>query len=502
MEKHTSFNEVPMEKPIYLPAFSSAVKDSKSEPKEMSLGYIRLGFVAGLLAILQLWAAPIVSAAVLFATTQILQGVQFNDSYIVLAVVSGLLYYIFLRGQMAEDWGTFTSGWTVVNRVAVAWLGVIVVLLLLGYATKVSAEFSRRALFIWFLATPPILVAVLFVLRHWFRRAIVASGQARSVVIVGVNQISRELAHSITTRPELGMVLDGFFDDRRPERLGDMESIKLLGNLSDLLDYTRRQRIDTIFVAIPLSYVQRTQILLAELQDTTASIYFVPDIFVFDLIQARTDDLDGIPVVALCETPFHGWRGLLKRTSDFLLALLILVVVSPAMLIIAIAIKVTSPGNVIFKQRRYGLDGEEIIVYKFRTMTVTEDGEDIRQAEKNDSRVTPFGRFLRRYSLDELPQLINVLQGRMSVVGPRPHAVAHNEEYRKLISGYMVRHKATPGITGLAQVNGCRGETADVVDMKRRIHYDLEYLRHWSLGLDLRILLRTLVLWFKDDKAY
>ena len=468
----------------------------------MSLGYLRLGFIAGVLAVLQLWAAPIVSTVVLAVVANLLEEVTFNDSYVVLAVVSGLLYYIFLRGQMAQDWGTFTSGWTVVNRVVVAWVGVIMALLLIGYATKVSADFSRRALFIWFLTTPLVLVMVLFVLRYWFRQAIIASGQARSVVIVGVNQVSRELAQNITTRPELGMKLRGFFDDRGPARLGDMESIELLGRLSGILDYVKQEKIDTIFVAIPLSYVERAQTLLAELQDTTASIYFVPDIFVFDLIQARTDDLDGIPVVALCETPFHGWRGLLKRVSDFALAVVMLVVTAPAMVIIALVIKFTSPGNVIFKQRRYGLDGEEIIIYKFRTMTVVEDGEKIRQAAKDDSRVTPFGRFLRRYSLDELPQLINVLQGRMSVVGPRPHAVAHNEEYRRLISGYMVRHKATPGITGLAQVNGCRGETANVTDMKRRIHYDLEYLRHWSLGLDLRILLRTLVLWFRDEKAY
>ena len=468
----------------------------------MSLGYLRLGFFAGFLAVLQLWAAPIVSTAVLLVTASVLENVQFTDSYIVLALVAGLLYYIFLRGQMAQDWGTFTSGWTIVNRVAIAWFGVIMVLLLVGYATKVSAEFSRRALFIWFLATPPILVLVLFVLRHWFRAAVIASGHARSVVIVGVNQVSRELALTIATRPELGMKLKGFFDDRGAQRLGDLSEIKLLGQLGDLLRFVKQEKIDTIFIAIPLSYVERARTLLAELQDTTASIYFVPDIFVFDLIQARTDDIDGIPIVALCETPFQGWRGLIKRVSDFCLALLLLIITAPAMILIALGIKLTSPGKIIFKQRRYGLDGEEITVYKFRTMTVTEDGAEIRQAEKDDERVTSLGRFLRRYSLDELPQLVNVLQGRMSVVGPRPHAVAHNEEYRRLISGYMVRHKATPGITGLAQVNGCRGETANVTEMKRRIHYDLEYLRHWSLGLDMRILLRTLAIWLRDDKAY
>jgi putative colanic acid biosynthesis UDP-glucose lipid carrier transferase len=171
-------------------------------------------------------------------------------------------------------------------------------------------------------------------------------------------------------------------------------------------------------------------------------------------------------------------------------------------LAIAIAIKLTSPGSIIFKQRRYGLDGREIVVYKFRTMTVSEDSDNIRQATRDDDRITPVGAFLRRTSLDELPQFINVLQGRMSVVGPRPHAVAHNEEYRPLIKGYMVRHKVNPGITGLAQVLGYRGETKTVDAMQKRIEYDLEYLRNWSITLDLRIILRTVRLVLSDKMAY
>jgi putative colanic acid biosynthesis UDP-glucose lipid carrier transferase len=184
------------------------------------------------------------------------------------------------------------------------------------------------------------------------------------------------------------------------------------------------------------------------------------------------------------------------------LASLMLLIASPMLLMIALAIKLTSPGSIIFKQRRYGLDGQEIVVYKFRTMTSSDDGSQVHQATRDDPRVTPVGRFLRKYSLDELPQLFNVLQGRMSLVGPRPHAVAHNETYRRLITGYMGRHKVAPGITGLAQVNGCRGETAKIEDMQRRVEYDLQYLRHWSLMLDLKILARTLTVLFRDDKAY
>jgi putative colanic acid biosysnthesis UDP-glucose lipid carrier transferase len=195
--------------------------------------------------------------------------------------------------------------------------------------------------------------------------------------------------------------------------------------------------------------------------------------------------------------------GLLKRSSDVLLSLLILMLISPLLLIISVAVKVTSPGPVIFRQRRYGLDGREIIVYKFRSMTVSEDGSSIRQAQKNDDRITPLGRFLRRTSLDEFPQFLNVLQGRMSIVGPRPHAVAHNEMYRKLIRGYMLRHKVKPGITGWAQVNGCRGETETLDKMAERINYDLDYLRNWSLRLDLYIIARTVwVVSMEREHAY
>jgi putative colanic acid biosysnthesis UDP-glucose lipid carrier transferase len=276
----------------------------------------------------------------------------------------------------------------------------------------------------------------------------------------------------------------------------------MLGRLNELPDHVRLRGIDTIFITIPISNFRRTKELFTGLRDTTASVYYVPDIFVMDLIQSRTDQIRGIPIVALCESPFYGWRGLAKRASDLVLAGAMLTAAAPLMLLIAIGVRVTTPGSVIFPQVRYGLGGDRIVIYKFRTMTVSEDGERVVQARKDDSRITPFGAFLRRYSLDELPQLINVLQGRMSVVGPRPHAVAHNEEYRKVIDGYMLRHKVTPGITGLAQISGYRGETRNVEEMQKRIHYDLRYLREWSLMLDLKILLRTATLVLHDDKAY
>jgi len=257
---------------------------------------------------------------------------------------------------------------------------------------------------------------------------------------------------------------------------------------------------------LPMVQEKRILNLLDDVRDTTASIYFVPDLFIFDLIQARVDDVNGIPVLAVCESPFAGVTGLLKRLSDIVLASVLLILVSPIMLLIAISIKISMPGPVLFKQKRYGLDGEEIKVYKFRTMKQCDNEKNseknVVQATRNDPRVTELGAILRKSSLDELPQFFNVLQGRMSVVGPRPHAVAHNEEYRKLIKGYMTRHKVKPGITGWAQVNGSRGETDTIEKMESRIRYDLDYLRHWSLGLDSMIIMRTVLMMFRDKNAY
>jgi putative colanic acid biosynthesis UDP-glucose lipid carrier transferase len=272
--------------------------------------------------------------------------------------------------------------------------------------------------------------------------------------------------------------------------------------LQDVAPYIRTHGIKEVYITLPLGLQPRIVELLESLQGTTASIFFVPDVFGISIIQGRLQDMNGIPVVGICETPFTGTNELVKRISDLVIASAILIFISPILVVIAIAVKRSSPGPVIFKQRRNGLDGSEILVYKFRTMTCQDNGEVVRQATRHDPRITPLGAFLRRTSLDELPQFFNVLQGSMSIVGPRPHAVAHNEEYRKLIKAYMVRHKVKPGITGWAQVNGHRGETDTIHKMQARVEYDLEYLRNWSLALDLHIMVRTARLVFFDKNAY
>jgi putative colanic acid biosynthesis UDP-glucose lipid carrier transferase len=260
--------------------------------------------------------------------------------------------------------------------------------------------------------------------------------------------------------------------------------------------------IHEVYLTLPLGSQPRLVELMEALQGTTASLYFVPDVFGISIIQGRLQDMNGVPVVGICETPFTGTNELVKRMSDIVLGSIILLLISPILLGLAIGVKLSSPGPIIFKQRRNGLDGEEIVVYKFRSMRTQDNGAVVKQATKGDPRITPFGAFIRKTSLDELPQFINVLQGRMSIVGPRPHAVAHNEEYRRLIKAYMVRHKVRPGITGWAQVNGYRGETETIDKMQARVEYDLEYLRNWSLGLDLQIIIRTIRLMLFDRNAY
>ncbi|MGH9642285.1 MAG: undecaprenyl-phosphate glucose phosphotransferase [Terriglobales bacterium] len=429
-------------------------------------------------------------------------GVSIDNDFLVLAIVVAALSLGLLqpRGEITTR---LTSGrGTVSVDVVLRWLVLLSLLFAIGYMTKSSAVYSRRAIMTWALVTPCLLVLVSLLLYGLLRRVLSDPANMRRVVIAGCNDVSVALAKRLQGHSELCMSVAGFFDDRSADRLEVEDSAPMLGKLTELPPFVKLRQIDVIFIALPIRHVHRVMNLIDQLRDTTASIYYVPDIFVFDLIQAKTRDILGIPVVAMCETPFSGYRGVTKRFMDIILCLGALPLLIPLMLVIAIFVRLSSPGPVIFRQRRYGLDGDQIIVYKFRTMYVTEDGANVAQAQRDDKRVTPIGRLLRRYSMDELPQLINVIQGRMSLVGPRPHAVAHNEEYRKLIKGYMVRHKVRPGITGLAQINGCRGETAQLEEMQARVHHDLEYLRHWSPLLDLKILVKTTFQLLRNEKAY
>ena len=382
------------------------------------------------------------------------------------------------------------------------WVWIVGLLLLTGFVTEYLYRFSMAVVGNWLWVAPTAQLAAHFALRVAAPQLAKLQGAPRGAVIVGINHQGVSLARQIAKSAYSGINLLGFFDDRSEERRGVRDEYKLVGKIDELPAYVKKHRVQSIYLSLPMASRPRILQVLNGLKDTTASIYFVPDMFITDLIQARSGSVCGVTVISVCDTPFRGVDGFLKRSSDIVLSLLILLLVLPVMLVIALLVKWSSPGPAIFKQRRYGLDGEQILVYKFRSMGVTEDGGAIQQARKNDMRVTRLGAFLRKTSLDELPQFINVLQGRMSIVGPRPHAVAHNEIYRTLIKGYMVRHKVRPGITGWAQVNGQRGETDTLEKMQSRIDFDLDYLRNWSLQLDLIIILKTVKLIFKDASAY
>jgi putative colanic acid biosynthesis UDP-glucose lipid carrier transferase len=424
----------------------------------------------------------------------------FTGYYMVLMIITFFISsYIYEQTNIYRTWRNGKL-WAYIRETLVGWAIIISILLFLGYATKLSYQFSDQVILTWFIVTPLALIASHLTVRK-IANNLRKEGEVRSAVIIGANETGLKLAERILEYPYLLIEARGYFDDRDKLRKS-ARKIPLLGKISDVATYVRDHNIQMIFISLPMSAQPRIRKLLDELPDTTASIYFLPDVYIFDLMQARFDNVGGVPVVAICETPFYGVDSVVKNASDFVLALLILTLLSPLMLCIALAVKLTSPGPAVFKQRRYGLNGEEIIVYKFRSMTVSEDGSKIVQAQKNDQRLTKLGAFLRRTSLDELPQFINVLQGRMSIVGPRPHAVAHNELYRKLIRGYMLRHKVKPGITGWAQVNGLRGETQELEKMRARIEHDLHYLTNWSIWFDLWIIMRTVWVVARRDNAY
>ncbi|MEW6708082.1 MAG: undecaprenyl-phosphate glucose phosphotransferase [Pseudomonadota bacterium] len=409
-----------------------------------------------------------------------------------------LIFALTFPGRNRFKESLLTAGVDIVT----SWVSLLVILALCGYATRSFGLFEEEVLIAWAVLTPVLQWVGVWIGQMVTRWQSSQPHARRSAIVVGAGPLGVKVAKALQGSEDLGQDFIGYFDDRADDRVHGDAADKRLGGLRDVAPYIRTHGIRDVYITLPLGSQPRIVELLEQLQGTTASIFFVPDVFGISIIQGRLQDMNGVPVVGICETPFTGTNELVKRVSDIVLAAIILVLISPILLAIAIGVKLSSPGPVIFRQRRNGLQGEEIIVYKFRTMRTMDDGAVVKQATKGDPRITKFGAFLRKTSLDELPQFINVLQGRMSIVGPRPHAVAHNEQYRELIKAYMVRHKVKPGITGWAQVNGHRGETDTIEKMRARVEYDLEYLRNWSLGLDLQIIVRTIRLVFFDRNAY
>lgn len=391
--------------------------------------------------------------------------------------------------------------------IASTWALTIVMLALLSLATRSGEIYARSELFSWFVVAPITIGLCRMSARVIQRSAIRQGVGSRRVAIAGFNKLGHKVAAELETNATLGWNVTGFYDDReitrdQPSSNEPISSSKLVGDLDTLIRKARAGEVDTVLVTLPMRAESRIRDVLKELSDSTVSVYVVPDIFVFDLLHSRWTHIGQLSAVSIFENPLDGIDGFAKRATDVLIATSALLVAAIPMTVIAVAVKLTSRGPVFFRQRRYGLDGREIRVWKFRSMRTCDDGAVVKQATKGDSRITPLGAFLRKSSLDELPQLFNVLDGSMSLVGPRPHASAHNEEYRQQIQGYMLRHKVKPGITGLAQVSGCRGETDTLEKMERRVAFDHQYIRGWSLWLDIKILFRTLLVAWRQPEAY
>ena len=421
-----------------------------------------------------------------------------------IAILLALLFIplIFSAAGIYRSW----RGGSVISelrRITFALFGVIVALIIVAFVTKTSSLYSRLWLGGWALSAWALLMVYHILLRLVLREMRRRGMNTRRVVLVGAGDLAREVIIRLREASWTGFQVVGLYDDNLALHHKRIEGVRVRGAPASFHKLLQRRKIDELWLALPLHAEQRMKEILHDLRHSTVTIRFVPDIFGFRLIRHAVGEIAGIPIMDLNTTPMVGVNRYAKAVIDRILAAVILIVISPVMLSIAIAVRLTSAGPILFRQRRHGWDGKPIKVYKFRTMVVhqEEDGK-VTQTIRNDPRVTPLGAFLRRTSLDELPQFINVLQGRMSIVGPRPHAMEHNEKYKDLVDAYMQRHKVKPGITGWAQINGLRGETDTIEKMQKRVEYDLFYIENWSLWMDFKIILQTVFKGFIDKNAY
>jgi len=440
----------------------------------------------------------------LVAMSRLYNG-SWSDKYTVLGLFAGLLLVIFNQGTgVYSQWRgrTLLAG---TKLIAQGWVFTWLALMILAFLFKDSSHFSRLIIVSWALVTPLVLFLYRLILRYLMGYLRQRGWNNTKVAIVGAGEVGRRLAETLLEAKMLGYIPVAFYDDAPSKQGKKIQGITVEGSIDQFLSLTDKEaQYDEIYITLPLRSEERIKTLLNNLSDSTLTVKFIPDCFAFDLLHSRITDIGGLPIISVYDSPLNSpTNRFIKRAEDFVLSILILGLISPMMVIIGVAIKATSRGPIIFKQKRYGLNGKEIWVWKFRTMhTLENNEEEIQQARKNDPRITPIGRFLRKTSLDELPQFFNTLSGRMSIVGPRPHAKAHNEQYRKLIPKYMLRHKVKPGITGWAQIHGLRGETDTLDKMERRIQYDLYYIDNWSIWMDLKIILLTVIKGFIDKNAY
>ena len=461
---------------------------------------------SGLINLFSRFSDPLV--VVLAAITAYGVRFSFDDLYLPEDYRSLVLFAVFCVVLIFPQFNLYGSwrGKSLAKQastIIVAWFTVVLVMIVILFGMKLSSDYSRLWLGWWMFFGLIFLLVLRMCVYGLLQYQRLRGRNFRNVVIVGAGDLGRKLISQAADSPWTGFKIDALFDDN-VQLHGDLiNGYKVWGGLDEVESFVDRNKIDEVWIALPLRAEERVKELLYGLRHQTVNIKLIPDIFGFSLLNHSMTEIAGLPAVNLSDTPMGGGNQLVKALEDRILATLIILLIFPLCILIVLAIKATSSDPILFKQKRHGWDGRVINVYKFRTMKVhNEAGGKITQASRGDDRITPLGVFLRSYSLDELPQFYNVLQGRMSIVGPRPHAVEHNEFYKEQVDRYMLRHMVKPGITGWAQVNGFRGETDTLEKMEKRVEYDLFYIENWSLWFDLKIIFLTIFKGFTHKNAY
>lgn len=447
---------------------------------------------------------PALDGASVIALTWMLAAYYMGGLYFPYVVM--LLVLLGIMAVVYDRFAIYRSNTDYVDKainLLKAWALSFFILIVLAFLTKQSTVYSRYFIGQLFILGYFAQVALHFLVRVIYKN-IVQRAQHENVIVVGHGNLSDYLRSRVSGNPWMSQQIIGTVllpgEKARPD--SRKNTIPVLGDINDLSNIIDQYNVSTVYIVTPLESAKALNEIYATLMDKHVSIHWVPDIFSLRLVNHSVKEISGIPVITLSETPLIGLRLLLKSIEDKLLSFLILLLISPVLLAVAIAIKLDSPGPVFFRQKRAGWGGKTFLIWKFRSMHVHQPEEGkLKQAEKNDSRITRVGAFIRRTSLDELPQLFNVLTGDMSLVGPRPHAIQHDAEYSQRIEDYFARHNIKPGITGLAQVRGLRGETKDIHQMVQRVESDIEYINNWSIGLDIQILFRTIFA-FTGKSAY
>lgn len=433
------------------------------------------------------WLAAFSLLTLLLCTLTLVKTGDIETHYRVLALFSlftSVPIYSLMRVYYKQQ--GYLAG---LGRLLAGWLILLAALLVGAFVTKTSELFSREVILVWGVSGY-VLQACLYVPLQHLSKLYHNKLQAEcNSLIIGTGELAQELAEKLVQRssePLMGLVAASDGPATESSRF------PIIGNIAHLRELIASHQIRRLYIALPLIEAEQIEGLYVDLLDANVDVVWLPDLRSMMLLNHSVREIEGMPAIFLNESPLTAYptAAMTKAVLDRSLALLAILALSPLLLGTAIAVKLSSPGPVLFKQQRHGWNGTLINVWKFRSMCMHEDGQ-VKQATREDPRITAVGRFIRRTSIDELPQLFNVLQGHMSLVGPRPHAVAHNDYYTGKIDAYMARHRIKPGITGLAQISGYRGETETLEKMAKRVELDLAYINNWSLWLDIKILIKT-----------